>query len=149
MTSTINTQHSRQSDDEMPPVDLTRSQGWLKPSQFSAYLFENCAKMSPLKGSSILNRLKQFSSFENLSSSQLHAAFTAELTIETLKTANYRSRDLTLISPLTFLQHGENYLPLAAFPPAFTANDVPDGGRILFLNASLPSRKLSKFQFIH
>lgn len=148
MTSTINTQHSRQSDDEMPPVDLTRSQGWLKPSQFSAYLFANCAKISPLKGSSILKRLKQFSSVENLSSSQLHAAFTAELTIETLKTANYRSRDLTLISPLTFLQHGENYLPLAAFPPAFTANDVPDGGRILFLNANLPSRKLSKFQFV-
>lgn len=148
MTSSIPTQQLIQTEEMMQPFDLSRNQGWLRPSQFSAYLFVNCAGLPPLKGSSLLNRLKQLSGVDDLSSSQLNAAFTAEVTIETLKTANYRSRDLTLVSPLTYLQHGEKYLPLAAFPPVFSANDLPDGGRILFLNPSLPSRKLSKFQFV-
>jgi len=152
MTNTLNRPpdprqpESNAVQDEQPA--LLRSSGWLSPSEYAKYLVANCADLSLLKGSNLLNRLQQLSGIDNLSSSQLLATISAELSLETLKTGNYRSRDLSLIVPFAFAQRGESYLPLLAFPAALRAEDIPDGTRIFFVNANLPKRKLSKFQFV-
>ena len=128
--------------------DKATEQAWLSPCQFAQYLVANGANVPPLKGSSLVDQLKQLSGVEHLTAQQLLATFSSFFTLESLNTAAFRSRDLELIAPLAFMQSGDQFLPLEAFPSIFSPHDFPSGAKVCFLNEQLPQRKLTKFQFV-
>jgi ABC-type bacteriocin/lantibiotic exporter with double-glycine peptidase domain len=141
--------HQSALDDQTQEPDFDSVTTWLSASQYVSYLVARYAELPPLKGSILLVRIKNLIDIANLSSSQLLSTLSSELSVETLGHGNYRRSELALVSPITFAQCGDSFLPLEAFPVTVSSRDIPDGARLLMLTDKLPNHRLTKLQYVH
>jgi ABC-type bacteriocin/lantibiotic exporter with double-glycine peptidase domain len=123
-------------------------QGWLDTSGFVAYLLSECANIAPLKGSRLIVELREQVEQQDISSQQLLLMLESEFRLQPLDLASYHRRDLNRILPLAFACRNEQFLPVIRFPQVIHPNETPDDTKLLFITNTLPTRKLSKLQFV-
>lgn len=132
------------------PIETSPWQeGWLDANGFAAYLVSQCSDVSPLKGTNALVRLKDLQEQgHTLSSPQLLSVLSAELAVHPLEINVYHNRDLGRIIPLVFAQKNDQFLPNIKFPEIINPSEVPEEVKLFFLCNVLPTRKLTKLQFV-
>ena len=123
-------------------------QGWLDSSGFIAYLLTECADIAPLNASHLLVQLREQVDEQTISAQQLLLLIETEFRLQQIDPASYHRRDLHRILPLAFACRNEQFLPVLRYPQVIHANQTPDDVKLFFITNTLPSRKLSKVQFV-
>jgi ABC-type bacteriocin/lantibiotic exporter with double-glycine peptidase domain len=123
-------------------------QGWLDADGFAAYLLSQCSDVAPFKGSRALTQLREVSAEQTITSQMLLMVLRADITLQQLDVNTYDKRELSRIVPLVFARRQDQFLPGINFPRVMSPSDTPDDIRLFFLTNSLPSKKLSKLQFV-
>jgi ABC-type bacteriocin/lantibiotic exporter with double-glycine peptidase domain len=123
-------------------------QGWLDASGFVAYLLSQCGDIAPLKGSRFLVQLREQIDQQAISAQRLMMILEAEFRLQPLDLDSYHYRDLNRMLPLAFAYRDEKFLPVISFPQVIHPRETPDKIKLFFITNTLPTRKLSKIQFV-
>ena len=122
--------------------------GWLNASAFAAYLLKNCSDLPPFKGSRTQSQLRDLSPDQEISSQWLWMLLESEFIVQSLELSNFNARQLSKIVPLAFARRGDVFLPISRFPRVINPSETPDDVKLFFLTNALPSKKLTKLQFV-